>query len=63
MDGDQPFAKPLPAHRTAPTQNKCTETSMPQMGFEVTIPVFERTKTVQALDLAATLSSKLNSAA
>jgi hypothetical protein len=28
---------------------------MPQVGFETTIPVFERAKTVHALDRAATL--------
>jgi hypothetical protein len=29
---------------------------MPRVGFEPTIPVFERTKTVNALDLAATVT-------
>jgi hypothetical protein len=28
------------------SQNKGTQTSVSQMGFELTIPVFERTKTV-----------------
>jgi hypothetical protein len=28
---------------------------MPRVGFELMIPVFERAKTVQALDLAATV--------
>jgi putative methionine-R-sulfoxide reductase with GAF domain len=28
---------------------------MPRMGFELTIPVFERAKIVHALDLAATM--------
>jgi hypothetical protein len=51
--GDQPIARPLPAHRTAHTQNKCTQTSMPQMGFKSTIPVFEWVKTVHALDRVA----------
>jgi hypothetical protein len=37
------------------TQNKLTETSMPRMGFEPTIPVFERAKTVHASDRAATV--------
>jgi hypothetical protein len=36
-------------------QNKCTETSTPRVGFETTIPMFERTKTVHALDRAATV--------
>jgi hypothetical protein len=35
--GDQPVARPLPAHRTAQTQNTRTQTSLPQ--------VFERAKT------------------
>jgi hypothetical protein len=53
--GDQPVARPLPAHRTAQIQNKRTQKSMPQVGFEPTIPVFERAKTVHALDRAATV--------
>jgi hypothetical protein len=51
---DQPFARPLPAHRTAQTEDKSTQTSMPQVGFEPTIPVFERAKTV-VLNRAATV--------
>jgi hypothetical protein len=53
--GDQSVARPLPTHRTAQTQNTRTQTSMPQVGFEITTPVFKRTKTVQALDRAATV--------
>jgi hypothetical protein len=53
--GDQPFARPLPAHRTAQTQNKRTQTSMPQVGFKPMIPVSERVKTVHALDRTATV--------
>jgi hypothetical protein len=53
--GDQPVARPLPAHRRAEIQNKCTQTSMPQVGFEPTIPVFKRAKIVHALDRTATL--------
>jgi hypothetical protein len=52
---DQPVASPLPAHRTTQTQNKRRQTSMPQVGFEPTMPVFERTKTVHALDRAASV--------
>jgi hypothetical protein len=52
--GDQPVAMPLPIHRT--TQKKCTQTSMPWVGFELTIPVFERAKTVRALNRAATVT-------
>jgi hypothetical protein len=47
--------KPLPTHRTAQPQNKHTQTSMPRVAFEPTIPVFERTKTVHASDRAATV--------
>jgi hypothetical protein len=50
---DQPVARLLPTHRTAQTQNKRTQISMPQVGFESTILAFERTKTVHALDRAA----------
>jgi hypothetical protein len=34
-------------------QHKRTQTSFPQVGFEPTIPVFERVKTVHALAWAA----------
>jgi hypothetical protein len=51
--GDQPVARPLPTHRTTQIQNKRTQTSMPWVGFKPTTPVFERAKTVHALDLAA----------
>jgi hypothetical protein len=52
---DQLVARPLPKHRTTQTQNKHrdTPTSMPCVGFEHTIPAFERTKTVHALDRSA----------
>jgi hypothetical protein len=53
--GDQPIARRLSTHRTTQTQNKRTRTSMPWVGFEPTIPVFEREKTVHALDCAATV--------
>jgi hypothetical protein len=54
--GDQLVARPLPTHRTTQTQNKRTQTStMPQVEFEPTIPVFERTKKVHALDSGATV--------
>jgi hypothetical protein len=53
--GDQPVARPLPAHRTVQTQNKRTQTSIPQVVFGPTIPVFERAKTVHAVDRAATV--------
>jgi hypothetical protein len=50
---DHPVAKPLPTHRTTQTQSKRTQTSMPRVGLEPTIPVFEREKTVHVLDRAA----------
>jgi hypothetical protein len=53
--GDQPVARPLITHRTTQTQNKLTQASMPRVGFESTTPVFERAKTVHALDRAATV--------
>jgi hypothetical protein len=53
--GDQPVARPLPAHRTVQIQNKRTQTSMHQIGFEPAIPVFERAETVHALDHVATV--------
>jgi hypothetical protein len=60
--GDQPFARPLPVHRTAQTQNKRTQISMPEVGFELINPVFERAKTVHALDRAATVrNTNINS--
>jgi hypothetical protein len=47
--GNQPVARPLPTHRITQTHNKHTQISMPWLGFEPTIPAFERTKTVHAL--------------
>jgi hypothetical protein len=55
--GDQPVARPLPIHRTTQQhkQNKRTHTSMPRVGFEPMIPVFERAETVHALDREPTV--------
>jgi hypothetical protein len=50
---DQPVARPLSKHRTTQTQNKRTQISMSQMGFEPTIPAYTRAKTFHALDRAA----------
>jgi hypothetical protein len=55
LTGDQPVARPLPAYMITQTQNERTQTSMPRVGFELTIPVFQREKTVHALDRAATV--------
>jgi hypothetical protein len=52
--GDQPVARLLPAHRT--TQSKLTQTSVPRVRFEPTIPVFERAKTVH-VTVTGSLSS------
>jgi hypothetical protein len=49
--GNQPVAWPIPTQ----TQNKRTQTSMRRVGFEPTIPVLELAKTVDDLDLAATV--------
>jgi hypothetical protein len=43
-------------HRTKQTQNKRGQTSMPRVGFEPTMSVFERAKTFHASDRAATVS-------
>jgi hypothetical protein len=40
-------------------QNKRTQTSMSRVGFEPTIPVFERAKTLRALQSAATVIGSL----
>jgi hypothetical protein len=55
LTGDQPIPRPLPAHRTTQTQTKRTQTLMPRVGFEPKIPVFERAKTVHAIDRATTV--------
>jgi hypothetical protein len=53
--GDQAVARPLPAHRTVQTQNKCMQASIPQMNSNPLISMFEQVKTVHALDRAATV--------
>jgi hypothetical protein len=50
--GYQPVARPLPTHRIHAH-------IMPSVGFEPTIPAFERAKTGHALDLAATVISNM----
>jgi hypothetical protein len=49
LTGNQPVPRPLSTHRTTPTQNKRTQTSMPRVGFEPMIPVFERAKRTSCL--------------
>jgi hypothetical protein len=39
----------------SPSQNKHKQTSIPQVGFEPTIPAFKRAKTVHAFDHTATV--------
>jgi hypothetical protein len=58
--GDQSVARPLPGRRTTQTQNICTQTAMHRMVFEPQIPVFERSKTIHALDSAVTVICKYN---
>jgi hypothetical protein len=56
--GVRPVARLLPTHRTTQTQNKATQTSMPRVGFETTIALLSRAKTVNTLDGAATVIVK-----
>jgi hypothetical protein len=53
---DQPVARPLPIQIATQTQNKRTQASMPRLGFEPTIPVFERMKTVHVADRAGNVN-------
>jgi hypothetical protein len=48
--------KGLYLHTEQHEQNKCTQTSMPGVGFETTIPVFERVKSVHVLHSAVTVN-------
>jgi hypothetical protein len=57
--GDQPVVMPLPTHRTAQAQNELTQTFIPQVEFEPTIPVFKRAKTFHALDRAVTVIGRM----
>jgi hypothetical protein len=60
--GNQSVTRPpLPTYRTTQIQNKRIQTSMPWVGFEPIIPVFERAKTVHALDRAATMIGSFGS--
>jgi hypothetical protein len=42
-------------HKTTQTHNKSTQTAMPREGFEPTMTLFQRAKTVYALDFMATV--------
>jgi hypothetical protein len=50
----QLVSRPLPTHMKTQTQNKHTQTSMLRVGLEPMIPVFEREKTVHALNREGT---------
>jgi hypothetical protein len=56
---DQPVARPIPTRKTAQTQIKRTQASMPREGLEPTIPVFEQEKTVYALYCVVTVIGAL----
>jgi hypothetical protein len=56
--GDEPVLRPLPRHRTTQTQNESKQISVPRVGFEPMIPLFERAKTVHVLDRAVTVIGK-----
>jgi hypothetical protein len=47
--GDQTVARPLLTDGTTQTKNKRTQTSIPGVGLEPSIPVFERAKMAHAL--------------
>jgi hypothetical protein len=51
----QPVTRPLPTRITIQTQNEHTQITTPQNGFEPTISVLERAKTVHATDREATV--------
>jgi hypothetical protein len=44
LTGDQPVTRSLPTHGTTQAQNKRTQTCMPWLGFESTIPALELAK-------------------
>jgi hypothetical protein len=55
---DQLVAKPLPVHKHRQTHTHKHQTSMPWVGFELTVPDSEREKTVHALDGSATVTGE-----
>jgi hypothetical protein len=57
--GDQPGARQQPTYGTTQTQNKRAQTSMSEVGFEPTNPVFDWAKTVRSLDRAATAIGRI----
>jgi hypothetical protein len=59
LDGGSARRKAATEHWTTQTQNKRTQISILQVGFELTIPVFQREKTVHASDRVATVIDKV----
>jgi hypothetical protein len=53
--GDQPVARPLPAHTGEHKRGINTQTFIPQVGLEPRILVSERAKTIHALNCAVTV--------
>jgi hypothetical protein len=52
---DQPVARPQPTHDNTNAEGTQIQSSMPCVGFELTIPSFERAKTFHVLDRATTM--------
>jgi len=52
MDGESALRKAT-IYKGDHKTEKCRHTSMPRAGFKPTIPMFERLKTIRALDRAA----------
>jgi hypothetical protein len=57
LDGGSVHRKAAIYTQNNTTQNKCTETSMPRVGFEPTTPVLEQEKMVHTLGDEATVIS------
>jgi hypothetical protein len=55
FDGGSALSQGRYLHRTTRTEKYRGQTFMPKMGFEPTIPVFERGKTFHASHCAATM--------
>jgi hypothetical protein len=55
LDGESVRRKAATYTQNNKRQNKRTQTSMPRLRFEPTIPAFERAKTGHILDRAATM--------
>jgi hypothetical protein len=51
--GDQPDARPVPTQDNTTQKKKRGPTSMPRAEFEPSMPMFERSKSVRAIDRVA----------